>query len=621
MNVFAPSAWDDALLAAQLFAADPVRLSGIRLRARAGPVRERWVAYLKSLLPADMPCRKLPAHISEERLLGGLDLTATLAANRPVAQTGVLAESDGGVVIVPMAERMAPHVTSALAAVLDDGALIVERDGMTLRCSARIGVVLLDEGVDVNEAPPAALIERMALVCDLDGLTIGEAIPPPTGVGNRPQGWWRGSDIDCGSSLRSNSDTSFGKAALDANAPVIHPPPPAFGGSPPPLGADFIDAITPLCAAAMAMGIDSARAPILALRVAQAAAAWEGVEAIDEGHLELAARLVLMPRARRMPPLPEQNEEPPTPEEEQDQSDTQSDEDSTDVGQLADKIVEAVRAALPAGVLIELENAAASRGSPQAGRGSAGVRKSLVRGRPAGVRLGKPGAGARLHLVETLRAAAPWQRIRRAQSGRSGVIVARDDFRIRRFDQKSESTMIFVVDASGSAAMERLGETKGAVELLLAEAYVRRTQVALVAFRGQSAEIILPPTRSLARAKKCLADLAGGGGTPLALGVEAGQVLAEAARGKGRTPFVILMTDGRANIDRDGAPGRAKADEDAQAAAKRFGFTGIKSVLIDIAARPRDEGRRMALAMGARYAALPRVDAAAMRDVVKIAIA
>ena len=196
------------------------------------------------------------------------------------------------------------------------------------------------------------------------------------------------------------------------------------------------------------------------------------------------------------------------------------------------------------------------------------------------------------------------------------MIVARDDFRIRRFEQKSESTMIFVVDASGSAAMERLGETKGAVELLLAEAYVRRTQVALVAFRGQSAEIILPPTRSLARAKKCLADLVGGGGTPLALGVEAGQVLAEAARGKGRTPFVILMTDGRANIARDGTAGRTQADEDAMASARLLGFSGIKSVVIDIAARPRDDARQLAAAMGADYAALPRVDAQAMRGLV-----
>ena len=191
-----------------------------------------------------------------------------------------------------------------------------------------------------------------------------------------------------------------------------------------------------------------------------------------------------------------------------------------------------------------------------------------------------------------------------------------DDFRIRRFAERSESTLVFVVDASGSAAVERLAETKGAVELLLAEAYVRRTQVALIAFRGQGAEIVLPPTRSLVRAKKSLADMVGGGGTPLAAGVQAGQALAEAARGQGRTPFLILMTDGRANVARDGTSGRAQADADAMAAARHLGASAIKSVVIDIAARPRDDARLLAAAMGADYAALPRVDARAMRDVI-----
>jgi len=98
-------------------------------------------------------------------------------------------------------------------------------------------------------------------------------------------------------------------------------------------------------------------------------------------------------------------------------------------------------------------------------------------------------------------------------------MVRRDDFRVRRFAERAEATTIFAVDASGSAAAARLAEAKGAVELLLAEAYVARTQVALVAFRGTGAEAVLPPTRSLARAKRVLADLAGGGGTPLAAGL------------------------------------------------------------------------------------------------------
>ncbi len=139
------------------------------------------------------------------------------------------------------------------------------------------------------------------------------------------------------------------------------------------------------------------------------------------------------------------------------------------------------------------------------------------------------------------------------------MVVRRDDFRIARFAERAEATTIFAVDASGSAAVARLAEAKGAVELLLAEAYVARTQVALVAFRGTVAEVVLPPTRSLARAKRALAGLAGGGGTPLAAGLDVAAAVARVERGRGRSPFVVVLTDGRANIaarrDRLAEPG------------------------------------------------------------------
>ena len=177
---------------------------------------------------------------------------------------------------------------------------------------------------------------------------------------------------------------------------------------------------------------------------------------------------------------------------------------------------------------------------------------------------------------------------------------------------------IFAVDASGSSALARLAEAKGAVELLLAEAYVKRAQVALVAFRGTTAELLLPPTRSLARARRSLAELPGGGGTPLAAGLHAARELAEAARARGRTPFVVVLTDGRANIAADGSAVRARGRRPMpQAAAKAIGAAGIAAAFVDISARPRPEGAALAAAMGARYLPLPRADAATMHAAVK----
>ncbi len=203
---------------------------------------------------------------------------------------------------------------------------------------------------------------------------------------------------------------------------------------------------------------------------------------------------------------------------------------------------------------------------------------------------------------------------------RTRVIVRPDDFRIARFKQRSETATIFVVDASGSAALHRLAEAKGAVELLLADCYIRRDQVALIAFRGTIAEILLPPTRSLTRAKRSLAGLPGGGGTPLAAGLDAAFVLADSIKRKGQTPSVIVLTDGRANIARDGAPGRPRAEQDATSAARALQAAGIASVLVDTSQRPGPSGAQLAKDMGARYLPLPHADAGMLAKAVKAVV-
>ena len=150
---------------------------------------------------------------------------------------------------------------------------------------------------------------------------------------------------------------------------------------------------------------------------------------------------------------------------------------------------------------------------------------------------------------------------------------------------------------------------------------MRRDSVAVIAFRGTSAQLLLPPTRSLVRAKRALAGLPAGGGTPLAAGLDAASDLAEAVRRRAAKAMVVVLTDGRANIARDGSPGRPKASADALESARRMRRDGHAALLLDTAAQPQDTARALALTMGARYLPLPYADAATVSAVVRAATA
>jgi magnesium chelatase subunit D len=154
-----------------------------------------------------------------------------------------------------------------------------------------------------------------------------------------------------------------------------------------------------------------------------------------------------------------------------------------------------------------------------------------------------------------------------------------------------------------------LNEAKGAIEILLGEAYARRDHVALIAFRGVTAEVLLPPTRSLVQTKRRLASLPGGGGTPLAAGINAAIDLAEQARKRGQTPTVVTLTDGRTNVALDGTANRISAAADATTAAKRLSASQIDAIMIDTGQRPEQALQSLAKTMGAHYIPLPRADA------------
>ncbi|KAA2238059.1 magnesium chelatase subunit D [Salinarimonas soli] len=564
------------LRAAHLLAVDPHRLGGAAVRARPGPVRDHWLAALRGALPPSEPVRRLPVGIDDDRLLGGLDLAETLKAGRPIARRGVLAEADGGMVVVPCAERLSPGTAARLAGVLDRGAVVVERDGIQDHARARIGLALLDEG-EADEAPPEALLDRLAFRLDLVDLSIRDIAPdtPP--------------------------DIPAARARLHAVA----------------VTPEIVGAVTEV---ALRLGIASLRAPLLALAAARAGAALAGRTSVTEDDLAEGVRLVLCPRATLAPAQSDETPpEPPAPDEP-----TPDDKAGEPVeSDLTDRLVEATRAALPPGLLDALQ---APKGGGEHGRsrGDSSVQKRPgTTGRPAGSRPGEPRGGARLDLLATLRAAAPWQGLRRrvdaVEPGR--VAVRREDFRVGVRKPHSRATAIVAVDASGSSAMNRLAEAKGAVELLLAQAYVRRDRVALLAFRRSGAEILLEPTRSLVRAKRSLAGLPGGGGTPLAAGIEAAARLADTLRRRGDAPTLVLLTDGGANVCRSGETGRAAAAADALAVARRVGAEGLSALVIDTSPRGQPLAGEVAAAMAARYLPLPRADAAAVSRAVRLAMA
>ena len=590
---------------AAMFAVDPCGLGGVALRASASPARDEWLALLKKLLPAGTPQRRIPININDAALLGGLDLGATLSTGRPVAQQGVLAHANDGVVLLAMAERVSLGTAARLAAVLDTQEVAIERDGLALKLTARLGLVALDESMNDDEQVPAALLDRLAFLVQLKSANAGDEVCE-----------WTAVDI--------------------AQARVLLPNVKAPDNM-----------VQALCAAALALGVYSLRAPLFALKAARCAAALDGVLEVTEIHTALAARLVLAPRATQIPQAQAESEVQPQPDSgepqgaqqekkqanKQDQLETPPN-DKQDISQseaLADNVLEAAHAAIPAGLLAALQVGQTTKARAQAAGRSGAVQKSQTRGRPMGSRRGEPRAGARLNVIETLRAAAPWQTLRQLQYKRQNpqlesasykrIHVRREDFHVTRFKQVGQTTTLFVVDASGSSALHRLAEAKGAVELLLADCYVRRDRVAVLAFRGKSVELLLPPTRSLARAKRALAGLPGGGGTPLASAIDAARELADQISRRGETPIVVLLTDGRGNMARDGTPGRAKASEDALAAARQMRLTGITALLLDTSSQPQVAAQALALEMGATYIPLPYAGAQAVSRVVQLASA